>query len=237
MGSRKVLRPAPLIVAMAAVAILVGLGVWQLDRAVQKKRLLSEFTAHSRELSIRVTAQPLDPDRAYFPAHARGEFDSAGQFLLDNRTHKGQPGFHVLTPFRINDSNVHILVDRGWIPLTGTRETLPQPQTPDGMREIRGQLAVPTPGFTLEREAPPFDAPLRQNLDLAGLANLAPYPLQPYVLRLGPDEFGGFVREWPAPASLSVSRHQAYAIQWFVMAVVFIGVFVALARRERRKIV
>ena len=41
----------------------------------------------------------------------RGEFLPERQFLLDNRSHQGKPGYEVLTPFRTNDG-ARLLVNR-----------------------------------------------------------------------------------------------------------------------------
>ena len=43
-----------------------------------------------------------------------------------------------------------------------------------------------------------------------------------------------FVRVWPVPDQTGVRRHEAYAVQWFGMAVVFIAVVGAMWRRELR---
>jgi surfeit locus 1 family protein len=54
------------------------------------------------------------------------------------------------------------------------------------------------------------------------------------VLRLSAKESGGFVRQWPLPGGQAVNRHRGYALQWFAMALVLVGVFLAMVRRERK---
>ncbi|MCP4952442.1 MAG: SURF1 family protein, partial [Proteobacteria bacterium] len=56
----------------------------------------------------------------------------------------------------------------------------------------------------------------------------------PYVLRLAPDAVGGFVREWPGPSRTMIQRHQAYAVQWFGMAAVFVLVVISFMWRQRK---
>ena len=101
-----------------------------------------------------------------------------------------------------------------------------------GPKTVRGRLFEPLLGFTLEVRPPEYDSTLRQNLDLSAFADSAPYNVQPYVLRLAADHPDGFVREWPVPDLTAVRRHEAYAVQWFGMAVVFLGVVGAMWRRE-----
>jgi len=215
-------------------ALLIGLGLWQLQRAEEKQVWYDSYSARATETPIQITSAVLQPDRSNFPAQARGQFDGQGQFLWDNRTHQGRPGFHVLTPFIVNPGNTRILVDRGWIPLLGSRKNLPSPEVPQGVRTIRGRLAEPMHAFTLEDRPPAYDAILRQNLDLSAFADSAPYAIHPYVFRLAPDEPDGFVRAWPAPDQTAVKRHQAYAVQWFGIALAFAGVVGAMLRREIR---
>ncbi|MCP4827486.1 MAG: SURF1 family protein [Proteobacteria bacterium] len=236
MGSRQILRPLPLLGMIAILILLVALGVWQLRRAAQKQEMFDEFAARAQGPTIQVLTEPLGLEQAWSRAQVTGQYSDHGQFLVDNRLHQGQPGFYVVTPFRIDASEVRILVNRGWIPLLDTRAKLPEPQVPLGLREIRGQLVTPMSAFTLERQLPVFGAPLRQNLNLAFLTAAAPFPLHDYVLRLDPDMPDGFVRQWPVPDQQSIRRHQAYAAQWFGLALVFVGVVTALVRRERRSI-
>ena len=113
-------------------------------------------------------------------------------------------------------------------------ENLPIPKIPEGPKVISGYLYGSKPGFTLEERAPEYDSKLRQNLDLLAFASSAPYPIQPYVLRLDMEQPDGFVRAWPVPDQMAVRRHEAYAVQWFGMAAVFISVVVAMWRRELR---
>ncbi len=56
----------------------------------------------------------------------KGRLDPDHQFLLDNRTNEGRPGYEVLTPLYLDAAERDvILVDRGWIPFSGFRDKLP----------------------------------------------------------------------------------------------------------------
>ncbi len=232
MSARRISHPLSLLGAAIVCALLIGLGAWQLQRAEEKQAWFDSYAARVKEAPIQITSSLVGPDRSNFAAEVRGRFDGEGQFLWDNRTHRGQPGFHVITPFVIAPGEIRILVDRGWIPLSGSREYLPNPEIPAGQKTVRGRLFEPLPGFTLEARPPEYDSMLRQNLDLSAFADSAPYTVQPYVLRLAADHPDGFVRVWPVPDQTAVRRHEAYAVQWFGMAVVFLGVVGAMRRRE-----
>ena len=213
---------------------LLALGAWQLQRAEQKKVYFDQQTQRSKQSPIQVSKVVIGPEKSGWPVEMIGQFEREGQFLWDNRTYEGRAGFHVLTPFMIEGSQVRIFVDRGWIPLEGSREQFPRPDIPVGPQKISGQLYAPLKGFTFVDEAPVFGTPLRQNLDLDALVTSAPYDLQPYVLRLAPDEVGGFVRDWPGPSRTMIQRHQAYAVQWFGMAAVLVLIVISFVWRQRK---
>ncbi len=89
-----------------------------------------------------------------------GEFEPAHQFLLDNRSHAGQPGYEVLTPFRALDGR-RVLVNRGWVPFGGYRERLPDvSMTAIAPTRIRGRIdELPSGGLASGHAAPDTDAP------------------------------------------------------------------------------
>jgi len=231
-SKRRISHPLALLGTAVICAGFIGLGIWQLQRAEEKQAWYDSYSSRASEAPIRITDTLLQPGQSNFPTQAYGRFDGQGQFLWDNRMHQGQPGFQVLTPFIINPGDTRILVNRGWIPLLGSRQDLPSPEIPQGVRTIRGRLAEPMRSFTLEDRPPAYDASLRQNLDLSAFAESAPYAIHPYVFRLAPDEPDGFVRVWPVPDRMAVKRHQAYAVQWFGIALAFVGVVGAMLRRE-----
>src|SRR5437764_14256300 len=84
-----------------------------------------------------------------------GRLESARQFLLDNRTYRERAGYEVLTPLARAGAAV-LLVDRGWVPFSGSRARLPDiafepgaPVTP------RRRLAVlPSRGLARRRARP-----------------------------------------------------------------------------------
>ena len=60
------------------------------------------------------------------------------QFLLDNRVYQGVVGYHVLSVLRIEQSNIAVLVNRGWVPLGKDRAVLPQIKTETSTVSVAG---------------------------------------------------------------------------------------------------
>ncbi|HYQ71423.1 MAG TPA: SURF1 family cytochrome oxidase biogenesis protein, partial [Gammaproteobacteria bacterium] len=81
----------PTLITLALLPVLVGLGFWQLDRAVWKQGLID---AH--ETGIHLAPVDLgwlvDSDELadFRPVAVRGTYDLGHQLLLDNRLFQGQ---------------------------------------------------------------------------------------------------------------------------------------------------
>jgi surfeit locus 1 family protein len=208
------------LLTLAALALFISLGRWQWHRAEQKRVLASEYGAGGQsvdELGARATsALP-----RYAQVRLHGRYDGEHQFLLDNISHRGQPGYEVLTPLQLADGRT-VIVNRGWVPLTASRRQLPEvavdsvaTQTPTGRLDD-----LPVVGIALGHVAPAPDAPWPKLTSFPTMADLAAalgQPLQSRQLLLDPALPAGFVRDWQ-PAALGPARHLSYAIQWWAFA-------------------
>lgn len=213
-------RLLPSLATAILLALFVGLGFWQLDRAQQKLRVQAEFDARARDGAIQIGAAPVRAeDVQYYNVTVTGRFDPAYQFLLDNKVYQGQAGYHVITPLRIDGGATHILVNRGWVPWGNDRRQLPDVAVPAGVQRVSGVAVVPGRDyFTLRREPVTGNwQAVWQNLDLARFIAAVPFRVQPVVIQLDPVAPGGFVRSWPRPDA-GATRNQAYAFQWFALA-------------------
>jgi len=183
--------------------------------------------------TIRVDAEAL----RYRKLVARGHFEPQYQVLIDNRTYRGQAGYHVVTPLRLEGSDMRVLVNRGWVPLQADRGTLPQIATPSGIVDVAGMAVVPgTRFFTLgkddAKETQGAWQSIWQNLDLAHYGKVVSFPLQPVVLQLDADSpAGGFVREWPRPDDRR-ETNLGYALQWWSFAATTVVLWLLLNFRK-----
>jgi surfeit locus 1 family protein len=213
--------------------ILSSLGFWQLHRAEQTRALLGKYNEPSRS-SIRLEPHLSSFEGLQFEsAEASGNYDRDHQFLLDNMTHNGHVGYHVLTPFRLGNSGVAVLVNRGWIPLGGTRAKLPDPAVGGERRLVVGRIKVPaTETFMLGEEEQRKGWPYRiQRIRISALEQELGYPLLPVVLLLDEQQDDGFVREW-RPIRFGPERNIGYAVQWFGLALTLFIIFVAVNTRK-----
>ncbi len=220
--------------ALLLAALFVRLGLWQWQRGEQREAASALF-AHGADRVLELGNGDGRELPVWQRVSARGELDGAHQFLLDNRSFQGQPGYEVLTPLIRRNAN-SLIVDRGWVPFTGSRNRLPDVSLPAGARvEVTGRLAsLPSPGLALGRAPPAAGAwpKLTSYPDMTQLATALGVELGPRILLLDPGSPFGYARAWHAPG-LPPLRHFSYAVQWWAFAALTLALLVFLIRRPR----
>src|SRR4030065_330165 len=130
----------PTLATLALLPLMIGLGMWQLDRAGQKQRLQAEYDRRQLEPAKQLLSVLEPPEALRFRrVAARGRYEPEYQILIDNRVHQGQAGYHGLTPLQIGRASVRVLVNRGWVPLGQDRAGVPVVEAP---RESVGGTGV-----------------------------------------------------------------------------------------------
>ena len=231
--SARFLIPAFLIIA--TIAFLVSLGLWQLERADQKRTIEAailnantgpvELIANGRELL----------DKEYYDVRLQGNYLSDKQFIYDNQIVDQVSGYYVLTPFILTDQLGVILVNRGFIPWNGQRERLADIAVDSASREIKVQVSSPIKRMELKATDVSRQFPvLIQAIDFDVLEEVSKLKFVKVVGLLDPSSSDGYVRKWE-PYTGSIEKHIGYAIQWFLMALVLaiIGLRIGLKRRKK----
>ena len=231
--SARFLIPAFLIIA--TIAFLVSLGLWQLERADQKRTIEAailnanigpvELIANGRELL----------DKEYYDVRLQGNYLSDKQFIYDNQIVDQVSGYYVLTPFILTDQLGVILVNRGFIPWNGQREKLADIAVDLASREIKVQVSSPIKRMELKATDVSRQFPvLIQAIDFDVLEEVSKLKFVKVVGLLDPSSSDGYVRKWE-PYTGSIEKHIGYAIQWFLMALVLaiIGLRIGLKRRKK----
>lgn len=226
-------RWLPVVAAWLLIPVFVALGYWQLQRAGEKRSLQGEYDTRAG-LLVRVEprVQPADALR-FYRVEASGVYEPGRQFLLDNRVQHGRVGYHVITPLRVRDSNVRILVNRGWVAMGEGRERLPVIDTPLTTVTVTGVATVPSDkGYRLpvQEDAGKTWQTVWPYLDLKRYGQSVSYPVQPVVILLDASHPSGFVREW-SRLDAGIAVHQGYAFQWFALALVLAGLYFLTRRR------
>ncbi len=218
----------PTLGALLVVPALLALGVWQLQRAEEKRDLLAQLETARQAAPVAPTGEDMRSDDWRFRrVRVSGRFDSGRQFLLDNQVRDGQVGYRVLTPLRTEGSDAAVLVARGWRAAGPGPDRLPDVAATERSREIIG-LATDAPGPAL-RLGPAWaegnrNWPRRvQFVDFDAFEEALPYGLLPLVI-----DPAGTERTERALAGTEPSRHVGYAVQWFALAAAVLVLYVML---------
>ena len=220
---------AAIIFGVAGVAVLIGLGAWQVKRLAWKEGIIARL---EQRLAADPVALPSPPDPArddFLRVAITGEIDGRELHVLTSLQPYG-PGFRVIAPLTEATGRV-VLVDLGYVPEAmkdaGSR--------PAGAVEVVGALYWPneTDGFT---PAPDREANIWFARDLAPMAEaLGAEPVLIVAESYGDSLAGG---DWPRPLRLGVSLandHLQYAVAWFSLALIWAVMSAMLVRRERER--
>jgi surfeit locus 1 family protein len=227
---------------LVLLAILLGLGTWQVQRLHWKEELLAK-------IDERIHSEPVDlaaieeirsggGDIEYRPVTVRGTFENSGErhFLA---TWKGQSGFNVYTPLRLDDGR-YVFVNRGFVPYDRKDPATRQ------AGELQGEVEVTGLARTAPAEKQSFIVPDNtpgQNIfywkDLKAMAATAGLPKGAKVVPFYID-----ADDTPNPGGLPVggvtiidlpNNHLQYALTWYGLAAVLLAVMVARLRARRRE--
>jgi surfeit locus 1 family protein len=196
------------------------LGHWQLRRA-------DEALAEAAELARRAVAPELESiaaldapaDLRYRRVALRGHYLPETQVLIDNMTHAGTVGYHVLTPFAATNGTIAV-VNRGFVAAPPSRNDLPDVAVSTEERTVRGRLdTLPKPALRLEAEETSVAGAARVMSfpERADLERVFGRPVAAYQILLDAAEPEGFVRAWE-PDGVRAERNLAYAGQWLALS-------------------
>jgi surfeit locus 1 family protein len=219
---------------MAALAVLLGLGTWQMLRRAEKHALIARIEAQMNAAPVSLPAAIADPVAFdYRRVTVRGRYLHGREMLLLNRVRNGVAGVHVITPL-VREDGPTVLVDRGWAPLARPADDPAFVGQPPGSLTVSGVARVPvkTGAFT------PDNDPARGlwfTIDLAAMAaakGIAPVAPVLVVSDVPPDG----IRKYPIPVPVRAGLrddHLQYALTWYSLALVLVGVVIAARRRGR----
>lgn len=223
----------PTLAAIAGVAATAALGNWQLGRGQDKAALAQRIAVANRDAQIELSqTEARAEDVAWHRVEVRGRLEPKYAVLIDNRILHGVVGYQVVMPLRINAGERHVLVNRGWVAATGSRDILPQIKTPPEEVLITGLATVPSKRY-LELSKQVAEGKVWQNLTLERYRAAMPLALQPVVIQQESEIDDGLKREWSAP-DLGIDKHYGYAFQWFAMAAAIVIIYLVCNVRKRK---
>lgn len=205
---------------------LIALGFWQLDRGDEKRQMQAQMDASRSAIAVSIQTLQATDDLAWRPLQMQGMFDPQRIWLLDNRTRNGQAGLEVLQVFTDIDSGLKLVVNRGWLAWPD-RRNVPRVVTPEGVQRLDAEaLPEAGAGFSLgDTHVQPTWPKLITSVDLEAMNAATSGSLLPWMARLRTGSDAALTLEWPA-LPMTSSKHVAYAVQWFALALALLALFV-----------
>ncbi len=223
----------PTVFLIPALAMLVGLGIWQLQRLEQKTALIARIEAGLSAEPARLPATLSDPEAWHYRrVLLEGEFLHDRELFLSGRTFDGRPGLHVVTPLRRAGAGGQVLlVDRGWVPLDRRDRGARAEGLPQGVVPVTGIARVPPKRGWMQPDNDP-EANLWFWLDLDAMADAAAVGPVPGLI-VEADAMAGALPIGGRTRLDIPNNHLQYAITWFSFAVILLVIFVLYHRRPR----
>jgi surfeit locus 1 family protein len=227
------------VLSASALAVLIGLGVWQLQRLQWKEGLIAQ-------IEVRVKAEPVSlkeavarvhagEDVSYLRVRAEGKFDNAKELYLF-AVSDGTPGWHVITPLATPDGEM-VLVDRGFVP-DALKDPAARPQ--GELSDAVTMTALARPPETQGLFVP--DNEIEQNRwfwrDLKAMTETmfgeGAKDVAPFFLEAEKSDIPG---GWPRGGETRLdlpNNHLQYAITWFLLALCLVFIYVIYVRGRLR---
>ena len=121
------LKLLSIIIFVICISLFLSLGFWQLDRAEEKDGIVNLYQSRQKtdtESLLSFNNKNIS-ELFYRNYRIKGNYLNK-VFLIDNKIKNKMPGFNVISPFKLISSGEVILIDRGWIPMKGTRQDIPR---------------------------------------------------------------------------------------------------------------
>lgn len=242
--TRGILLPG--VLALIGIAILCGLGVWQVQRLHWKEALIATVGARIHAAPVPAPgpdAWPVDIDRYdYQPVTVSGHFLHDKEIyvfasLLEPSGPLGGVGYRVLTPLE-TDGGWYLIVNRGFVPeankdpATRAEGQLPSEVTVTGILRPADKRGMFTPANDVARNIW-FN---RDPDEIGAFLKLPADKVAPYTIDaiFDPSLPGGMPQGGETVVSFP-NNHLQYAVTWFGLALALAGVYLVWAWGRVRK--
>tara|TARA_R110002074_G_scaffold41426_2_gene109800 strand:- start:1185 stop:1859 length:675 start_codon:yes stop_codon:yes gene_type:complete len=213
------------VIGLGGAAILVSLGIWQVQRLAWKQGVIADINARIVAAPVALPDNPDPATDAYLPVSATGILGTQVLRVLVSQKDVG-PGYRIISALNTPDATV--MVDRGFMPVGSGREgALPDPVT------LTGNLQWPneTDKFT---PAPDMANNIWFARDVDAMA--AALGAKPILIVARDVSFeDGDVTPFPVDTARIPNGHLQYAITWFSLALIWLAMSVYFLRRRAPK--
>lgn len=224
----------PAFVTLAALAVTLGLGVWQVQRLAWKESLIAQAEQAQAAPVIDLNAPdapPLDT-LTWRNVTLRGRFLHGKELHLVGQSPSGEAGYHLVTPLLLEGTDAPVLVDRGWAPFK-LKERATRPETlTEGVASFTGIVLSPKGKRLFTPENRPEDN-LWLWYDFPAMKQAAGLNFPPAVIAAtSATARGDLPRPDPGRPSFR-NDHLGYAVTWFLIAACILAIFLIYHRKTQ----
>jgi surfeit locus 1 family protein len=221
---RRLLWPG--LMTLVMLAVLLGLGTWQIERLKWKQGVLAQIARAEAAPAAPLPAEPDSYSKVQITGHLRDDLSASYGADVRDTPEGTQLGTYLIVPLERDDGDP-ILVDRGWVP-----DKRPRPiARATGDVTLEGYVRPSEkPGIFSATDNPP--ARLFYTLNAQAIGSALGLPrVAPFILvALGPqppERYPDPARHLPRPPN----NHLSYAITWYGLAVALVVIFALWARK------
>lgn len=221
-SGRAPLSPWLVLVALLAIAGLIALGVWQIERRTWKLALIERV-----EQRVHAAAEPVPAPASWPAVNAAGDeyrhITVTGRFLHDRETlvqavTDAGAGFWVLTPLQTEDGAV-VLINRGFVPPERRERATRLAGDPAGEVRITGLLRITEPkGGFLRNNDPAGNRWYSRDVEAIAAARGLPQVAPFFIDADATPNPGGYPLGGLTVVTFH-NNHLIYALTWFGLAI------------------
>jgi surfeit locus 1 family protein len=232
------------ILVLFATAAMTRLGMWQIDRLVQRRAFNARVSSQLAQPTLNLNSYSLNDNLVameYREINVSGQYDFEQEIIIRNQVWDGQAGVHLLTPLKITGLAQSIFVDRGWIPLDKYKNNLWADYDERGEVHVSGQIR-------LSQEEPTFGGrpdiiPARGEsmkvwnfVNIEAISMQIAYSVLPIYIQQSPNEAWTKLPYRSQPdLDLTEGPHLGYAGQWFLFATILLIGYPIFVRQEGKQ--
>ena len=205
---------APVIIGIVGAAILVSLGNWQVNRLAWKEGVLAKIDARMNDVPTDVPARPEKAVHLYQPVQMSGQSGARELHVLVSHKRLG-PGYRIISAFEMSGGR-RVLLDHGFIAIED-KERVRMPV----VGELFGNLHWPDDrtSSTPENDAGGNIWFARDLPQMAAALETEPV----LVILRSASEMDPAVTPLPLDSAAIPNDHLNYAITWFSLAAIWLG--------------
>ena len=211
-----------LMMALGGLAILLGLGFWQLGRIPQKEAEIARIDAYIGDAPMELP-ETLSPEAdEYRPVEVSGVIEDDELHVLVSTRDYGA-GFRIIAAFTM-DNGRRIMIDRGYVTA----------EFKDGARVLGPRTIIGNLHWPDERDGwIPEDDTVNNYWYARDVGKMAAALGTEPVLVVAREDAGVGILPMPVTTENIPNNHFSYAVQWFLFAAVWVGMTSVLLWRIR----